>query len=1495
MAPAPVHAQTGDRESLLRFGTPSGQEGGQLSAATGVAVNRSGAGGGAAGEVYVANANNRRVEVFSASGSFVRAFGYDVVASGEHNTGANEQQTVTLAPTITGGSYILRYNGTLAAARSAPIPYNATPAQVEAALDGIQNLGVGNVSVTSANPGGGSAVGGPYTVTFGGALAGNDAVQMTSQTSGNGAGLSGSPATVTVDTTRPGGGIEVCHAASSPPDACKAGPTGALAGVIDGLGGIAIDHATGNVFLPEATNRRVSVYSPGGVFQGAFGMDVIPANGAPAFEFCTTATGCQAGTSSALAGGFVSLTQAGIAVDSDSDSGDVYVADRGNSRVNHFSVELDGDGAVTAVSFVRAFGWDVVASGEHETPGDQLEVCHAVSTSDPDDTCKAGVAGSGDGQFPTNTPTSLAVDEGGNVYVASGTRLQLFNADATFDEAFGPSSGDCPTNGATVSGVAIDPSNQHVLVTQKPSTTSYRLCEFQPDGTLVDASPTTAIATTATASPQIAQNGVRMYVHTPTGGQPTEIHLIGPTPPPPGVAIAPVSGVSSTTAVFHGTVTVPASPVVPHTTYRFEYSTNGVVWHRAPSTNASVGDGSPGAFDVSQTVTGLSPKTLYAVRLVASTTSSATTSTLTFTTPGAAPDVGHVVAVPQRDRVALNAMIDPNSQATSYRVEWGSTAAYGKFTPATFRAVGSADGNVDVQELLEGLAPGQTYHYRFVAKNASGITTGPDHVVTTDGGPGDRAAELVSPPDNEGVGGTRSYIGTETEYQLAPDGNSIFYPWAYGPPDATSDGMLRHVATRHADGWRSKQATPTVEHRSHGNLGTVTEVTGRHPFLADDLSCAVVWSTQPHTPDTPRAPIENSGANLFTRDAAGEHKVLTTLTPSNVSDPVAVSQNSAGVYQQYLQIGASQDCRHAVFRTVYRYPGLNSGGIYRSDNGVMSDVAVRPDGSAAPDAVLGAFTGQGDTYVERGAVSEDGSRVFFTAISNGGNAPGTGDDTGSRALFMREEDTTVKVSASKTTTATRDAFFQVASSDGVKVAFLANYGLTPASSSGPTATDCRATPPRPCGLYVYDVETEELTDISATSDPANAGGATVAGVLDASEDLGRIYFAAQGQLVAGEGRSYAENVDGQTYNVYLYDHGTLAFVELITSQDVAQVTVRQGLAVSSQATPDGSHLLFSSRANIIGDDAGTVPEAYLYSAEEGTTTCLSCRRDGLPSVDDQPTPLRTNYNNALQAGRVLSDDGRRAFFTTMDALTPDAVDGRTNIYVWDQGAVRLVTTGLPPSFGLIEYVEPVLVGASASGNDVFVTTPESIDPRDNDGLHDLYDFRVGGGFPLPPTGQECDPLAGACQGGGSEGLAPPAVGTRAGTGEDELRPPRKRIAMKGLSKAQRLALSAGRVVRFAVRVNAAGRVRVLGTARIGGFRVSVLSARTNAKAPGWVRVPVRLSASARRTLVSERRLKLALSARLAGAHEHASRSVTLHAPRRAQRARTRSAGTTGGA
>ncbi|MFE5332946.1 hypothetical protein ACFRCG_41840 [Embleya sp. NPDC056575] len=107
----------------------------------------------------------------------------------------SEVQTVSITGGPTGGTFTLTYSGQTTAA----IAYNASAAVVQAALEALSNIGVGDVVCT-----GGALPGTAVTVTFGGTLAYTDVAAMTA----NSGSLTGGTSPTVVIATPTAGGAE---------------------------------------------------------------------------------------------------------------------------------------------------------------------------------------------------------------------------------------------------------------------------------------------------------------------------------------------------------------------------------------------------------------------------------------------------------------------------------------------------------------------------------------------------------------------------------------------------------------------------------------------------------------------------------------------------------------------------------------------------------------------------------------------------------------------------------------------------------------------------------------------------------------------------------------------------------------------------------------------------------------------------------------------------------------------------------------------------------------------------------------------------------------------------------------------------------------------------------------------------------------------------------------------------------------------------------------
>jgi hypothetical protein len=81
------------------------------------------------------------------------------------------------------------------------------------------------------------------------------------------------------------------------------------------------------------------------------------------------------------------------------------------------------------------------------------------------------------------------------------------------------------------------------------------------------------------------------------------------------------------------------------------------------------------------------------------------------------------------NQATLEGSVSPGGTPTMAWFQWGATAAYGNFTPAS--NLGSGNQALAVSNSLTGLTFGTTYHFQVVAFNQLGFMLGADHSFTT--------------------------------------------------------------------------------------------------------------------------------------------------------------------------------------------------------------------------------------------------------------------------------------------------------------------------------------------------------------------------------------------------------------------------------------------------------------------------------------------------------------------------------------------------------------------------------------------------------------------------------------------------------------------------------------------------------------------------------------------------------------------------------------------
>jgi hypothetical protein len=492
--------------------------------------------------------------------------------------------------------------------------------------------------------------------------------------------------------------------------------------------------------------------------------------------------------------------------------------------------------------------------------------------------------------------------------------------------------------------------------------------------------------------------------------------------------------------------------------------------------------------------------------------------------------------------------------------------------------------------------------------------------------------------------------------------------------------------------------------------------------------------------------------------------------------------------------------------------------------------------------------------------------------------------------------------------------FEGASADGSRVFFSTTQQLV--NSDTDTTNDLYEYDFRkPAG--------ERLTQVSAggSGDATPGSGAKLEGVSRVSEDGSHVYFVAQGRLTTepnGQGASAVAGAD----NLYVHEpdpskpgESKTAFVAELCSgahRSAGAIDSRCSESLTSglndfflwsstsktdvgrlvQATPDGRFFLFVSRARLTAEDTQTNGAAQLfrYDAQTGGLARISVGEGGFNSngnpsgapIEVGATIATTGYTSGGSTtplggafNRTMSDDGSYVFFESPVALTAGALNDvvvsdtvnvfgnhviifAENVYEYHAGHVYLLSDGRDTAHNEVES-DVTLLGTDSTGQDAFFTTADPLVPQDIDTEVDVYDARVGGGYPPPPqhvcTGDECK---------GAASAPPPApiAASVTFTGPGNFSPGAAPAGVRVLSRVVH-----GSTLVLRVQVPGKGRITITGA----GIRAVH---RSVAKG-GTYRIEVTLTREARSTLRHKHKLRLRLRVRFAPASGQSSAATVV--------------------
>jgi hypothetical protein len=149
---------------------------------------------------------------------------------------------------------------------------------------------------------------------------------------------------------------------------------------------------------------------------------------------------------------------------------------------------------------------------------------------------------------------------------------------------------------------------------------------------------------------------------------------------------------------------------------------------------------------------------------------------------------------------------------------------------------------------------------------------------------------------------------------------------------------------------------------------------------------------------------------------------------------------------------------------------------------------------------------------------------------------------------------------------------------------------------------------------------------------------------------------------------------------------------------------------AASISKDGARVLFTTAEPLLASDTDTAHD--VYEAGPG----------GLRHVSDDPTGADDNEAAIPAAGPF---DGARAFFMTVESLTPDDTDTQFDVYESGAaGGLTLVSDDDAP--GTDPNLPAMIGGVSDDGSRVFVRTSESFAAADTDVAADIYGRGPGG-------------------------------------------------------------------------------------------------------------------------------------------------------------------------
>ncbi len=643
-----------------------------------------------------------------------------------------------------------------------------------------------------------------------------------------------------------------------------------------------------------------------------------------------------------------------------------------------------------------------------------------------------------------------------------------------------------------------------------------------------------------------------------------------------------------------------------------------------------------------------------------------------------------------------------------------------------------------------------------------------------------RAYEMVTPPYKDGY---PMFVES-----FAANGEKVILDSVGGLADTpgTGEGGLKpnlYIDERTAGGWRLSAMNAPLS-QFVGELG--------YAFEAEEgLS---LWVQ--HTPHQSAKTDE-----LYIRSADGTYERVGPVRPDALSSEAGEDVIEAATVPFDEPVGATSDYRHVVLaaekpqaiwpfdktgvdESLYEYSGVNN----------EAPVLVGEKGAKGTHELVADcgvhFGGEGLTY---NAISREGESIFFT-VNPCGPAPSTTEVFARLhgAMITPAPAETIDISERECSGAECEVEsgknFEGASESGEKVFFTSTQKLTEGAAdltdggSAAEGSGC-ASSGEGCNLYEYNFALPAHNQLALVA----GGTSDVRGVAGIAEDGSHVYFVAEGGVSGASENEFHHKPVLHEPDLYVYDSEskTVAFIATLSSADEKDWE-RQSLRPVQVAGENGQFLLFvSSAAGVTPDEtSGGLTQLFEYDAETRELVRVTQGEEGFNDNGNSATEgiprgslisgLGYSFDFRASENRLdVSSDGRTVVFQTAGELSPRARSasslGCKSVYEFrsegpiSAGKVYLLSDGRDVQLNKGSTCGAFVYGMDEDGSNVLVSTADPLLTSDVDGFQrDIYDARVGGGFPPGPVqGESAVCVPSTCEGavpvGGGTGVAASAA------------------------------------------------------------------------------------------------------------------------------------------